>query len=689
MPSYVSPGVYVLEKDISNYPVSLNPSVVGIVGFAGKGPENKATLITNQEQLLALFGKPSEDLEGQGLEAALEILEATNSLYFVRAIVDEVKADASATITMGGCPAVGISALDFGVSEPLYLRVQVTDNTGLSGFPAPKVFSIPAGTSTASQTDALRKIIGTGGDQSIVSIQNDGTNDYLVSKFAGAGTRLHVTASNDAAFTNPADPAYSTSGAIVILNKNSEFTNNESHTALVSGTTFSATGADSLAYLVESLYAGADYNYRLDSAGRVLGNTVEITPLGGKNVRFTVNDAGAAAENFIVSLVGSGTYIEDLINTGEVDTTSDFIKGNLIDNGADFAATELTDFSNKISAIGINYVDGLSGTEALADATPRFVKPVQGTYNLEGGNSGGSGTSDQIKAAIIGESALHTGIYALDYDILNISIACTPDIHDENVQNALITLAETSQNFLAVVSPPYGKDSVQEAIEWSNGLSTERTSAINNSYASIFWPWVKTYDNIEKKDKWYDPAIYGIRQMCFTDSVADAWFAPAGFRRGRLTKPTDVEVDVGQGDRDNMYSGGNAINPIVNFPQQGITIFGQRTAQRTPTALDRINVRRLMILLRKILLNSTQQFVFEPHDPATWEQVAAVVEGLLADIVTRRGIREFKVVCDETTNTPVRIDRSELWCKVLLKPTKAAEIIVFELNLTNQAANLG
>lgn len=689
MPSYVSPGVYVLEKDISNYPVSLNPSVVGIVGFAGRGPENKATLITSQEQLINTFGKPSEDIEGQGIEAALEILEATNSLYFVRAVVDDKKADASAVVPFGACPAVCISSLDFGNTEPLYLRVQVTDNLGVSGFATPKVYAIPAGTAT-DQTTALRKVIGTGGDQTIVSIQNDGTNDFLVSRFAGAGCRMQVTCAESADFTSVGSDSV-VSGALASINKTGDVNTTTVSSIVVSGMTLSSTGADSLAYLTESLYAGADYNYRLDSAGRVLGNTVEITPQGGKNVRLTINDNGAATENFVVSLVGSGTFIEDLINTGEVDTTSDFIKGNLVDDSADFTATELTDFSNKITAIGITQVAAASGSTdtVVTAATPRFVKPIQGTYNLAGGNSGASGTAEEIKGAAIGEAALHTGIYALDYDILNISLACTPDIHDQAVQDALITLAETSQNFLAVVSPPYGKDSVQEALDWSNGLSTERTAAINNSYASIFWPWVKTYDNTEKKDKWYDPAIYGIRQMCFTDSVADAWFAPAGFRRGRLTKPSDVEVDVGQGDRDNLYSGGNVINPIVNFPQQGITIFGQRTAQRTPTALDRINVRRLMILLRKILLNSTQQFVFEPHDPATWEQVAAVVEGLLADIVARRGIREFKVICDETTNTPVRIDRSELWCKVLLKPTKAAEIIVFELNLTNQAANLG
>ena len=176
--------------------------------------------------------------------------------------------------------------------------------------------------------------------------------------------------------------------------------------------------------------------------------------------------------------------------------------------------------------------------------------------------------------------------------------------------------------------------------------------------------------------------------MAYTDEVGDPWFAPAGVSRGALTKPTDVEISVNQGDRDSMYSGGNIINPIVNFPQQGIMIFGQRTAQRDPTALDRVNVRRLMIQVRKILLASTRRFVFEPNDSVTWEKIVNVVDPLMDDIRRRRGLVDYAVVCDETTNTPIRVDRNELWCKVLMKPTKAAEVVVFELNLTNQAAQI-
>jgi phage tail sheath protein FI len=254
----------------------------------------------------------------------------------------------------------------------------------------------------------------------------------------------------------------------------------------------------------------------------------------------------------------------------------------------------------------------------------------------------------------------------------------------------LVTLAEQTQNFIALVAPPYGSvDSVQEAIDWTNGRSETRTASLNSSYAAVFWPWVKVFSVFDGIDRWYDPTIFAARQMCYTDSIADPWFAPAGFQRGRLTKPIDVDVVLNQGDRDSLYSGGNIINPVVEFPQRGITIFGQRTAQRNPSALDRINVRRLMIYLRKVLLASTQSFVFEPNDPITWENIVGAVDPFLDDIRRRRGITEYKVVCDETTNTPARVDRNELWCKILLKPTKTAEIIVFEINVTNQSAKLG
>jgi phage tail sheath protein FI len=310
------------------------------------------------------------------------------------------------------------------------------------------------------------------------------------------------------------------------------------------------------------------------------------------------------------------------------------------------------------------------------------LKVVEGTYNLANGDSGATAAT-----SLIGTPAKKTGIYALDDDSLNISIGIVPGVTDDAVQNAFITLAESSKNFLALVAPPFGLDEVQDAIQWINGQdAATRATALNSSYAAVYWPWVQIFNAFAGAEEYYDPSIFAARQCVFTDAVSEPWFAPAGFRRGRLTKPTDVEIALNQGDRDALYS--NSINPITKDPTTGITIFGQKTTQRAPTALDRVNVRRLMIYTRKVLLELGKPFQFEPNDQFTWELVEESINPFLDDLLARRAIVEGSVKCDSTTNTPARVDRNELWCSVTIKPTKAAETIVFEVNLTSQSATI-
>lgn len=709
MANFVSPGVYVIEKDNSDYPVSINPSVVGLVGFANRGPIDQATLITSAERLTQVFGRPSEDIRGQALEGALEILEATNSLYMVR-VADDTATEATVNVQLGACPAAEITASGFGVSAGLVLKAQVYDENGIAQFNTPKVLTIPASNANVNtQGEAVRQAVGGPFDGAKIFAdfdKNDKTVAYIGGGFAGSSCQLFLSAFESDGVT-PVD-------VLRGLSIGGDPTGSLSSIVYVRGTTLiDGDPAESLVYQVESLYPGAGYNRGIRSDGSYSGTAAVVTRLGSEHAYLGVEDEGAISESFKVGLVSGSTFIEDVINTGLVDTTSEIIQGRLIASGADFDATPLSQFADKISALGHPITakgygpseavytvswDGTFGGGAApgagggipVGATPRFVKLLTGTFSLAGGDSGIPTDEADVDNAIIGDvdQGVKTGIEALDDDTLNISMAAIPGISNPASQNALISKAESTQNFLAVVAPPYAVGGAQEAIEWTNGLGGDRSSAINSSYAAIYWPWVKTFSQYDGIDRWYDPSIFAIRQMCVTDEIADPWFAPAGFSRGRLTKPTDVEVRLNQGDRDAMYSGGNVVNPIVNFPQQGITIFGQRTTQRASTALDRVNVRRMMIVLRKALLASTRQFAFEPNDNVTWEKVTNVVEPLVDDIRRRRGITEFKVICDETTNTPVRVDRNELWCKVLIKPTKSAEIIVFELNLTNQSASL-
>jgi hypothetical protein len=626
-----------------------------------------------------MFGNPNNSIIGQGLEGALEILETTNSLYYIRA-TSSSGVDASATVKMGACPTFALSGDGWGSTSGCTLVLNGTKQDGTKIFTLDTSVTIASGQGITESAVAISNAIGTLDSSKLLSDTQDGVN-FIAGAFAGHMTTLSVSA-----YTPAGDPF----DVLRALTASSDTLAAPASNISISGITYDSGVVNSAAYLTESLYPGTGYNLATDTNGTVTGNSITVVTTGGAKSTLSVNDEGVSQEDFIVGFTTSG-FIETEINTGTEGLKSSYIKGNILDDGgASTFTTGLASIGVKLVANGVN--TGLSGitggTLTPINTDGRFTKLVDGTYTLAGGTDGIPTDAADIADALIGDPSPKTGLQLLDDDLLGVGIALVPGISDQSVQNALVTLAEKNGSFLALLAPPLGTNSAQNAIDWSNGVSTSRTAAITSSYAAIYWPWVKVFSQFDKIDRWYDPSIFAARQMAYTDEVSDSWFAPAGFVRGRLTKPTDVEVRLSQGDRDAMYSGGNVVNPIVNFPQQGITIYGQRTAQRTPTALDRVNVRRMMIIIKKIILQSTGQFAFEPNDAATWGRVTSTTTQLIDPIARGRGISAYSVICDETTNTPARIEKGEMWCKVVIRPTKTAEIIVFELNLVNQSASV-
>lgn len=678
-----SPSVVVLENDQSIYTPNVQSSVVGIVGFADKGPTNKATLITSQNQLLNVFGKPSSNIPGQGLEGALEILEATNQVYFVRAIQStgpNAAAYASATVSLGFCPAVAVSSTaSISEIDAATISYSITDN--FSEVQLTGEVALASATGDSSIKDVLRRQFSSEnvGDAGIFGFE-DGDQFYLAGRYAGKNARLFVSSSESKITFS----AINASGL-------PEATPVPGSSITASGGTAEGTGASSLYVRFYSTYPGAGYNLTSLPDGSIQGVSVEVDSKSVRDV-VTINNNGSLQETLSVNLIpSSNAFIESLLVNDPVNNKSEYVFAEIQRGANGDSFTPENNFAATIDQIGAAFT--YRGV-AQPSATPRFVKLVEGSYNLAGGKSGYSTTGSIVDdwvatagdtSAIIGAAVGKTGIYALDDDGLNISVATIPGITNQQVQNALITLAETSKNFIAVVSPPFGLDNVQEAVEWMNGRGT-RTAALNSSYAAAYWPWVQVFNFFAAADEWYDPAIFAVRQMVFTDSVSEPWFAPAGVRRGRLTKPTNTETDLGQGDKDALYS--NNINPITKEVGTGITVFGQKTTQRAPTALDRVNVRRLMIYIRKVLLQLGKPFQFEPNDKLTWEDVVDTINPFISDLLARRAIVEGAVKCDATTNTPLRVDRNELWCSVTIRPTKAAETVVFEVNLTNQSATV-
>ena len=296
--------------------------------------------------------------------------------------------------------------------------------------------------------------------------------------------------------------------------------------------------------------------------------------------------------------------------------------------------------------------------------------------------------SIELDRVVIGNPALSTGIYAFQNpEAYDFNLLLIPGFASGPVIAQAIQFCENRGDVLYLVDPPIGLRP-QQAIDWHNGmLTSDLVSALNTSFGALYWGWLKVNDQFNGGTIWVPPCGHIAAVFARTDRVAEQWFAPAGLNRGKLSSAIDVEYNPTQGERDALYGSGNAVNPIVNFTNQGIVVWGQRTLQRRSSALDRVNVRMLLIFLKKNLGRTLRSFVFEQNDAATRSQVRNTVDPFLGDIAARRGITAWVTVCNETNNTPERIDRHELWVSVFIKPESCAEHICLNLVTLRTGAN--
>lgn len=270
-----------------------------------------------------------------------------------------------------------------------------------------------------------------------------------------------------------------------------------------------------------------------------------------------------------------------------------------------------------------------------------------------------------------------------------VSLLAVPGISWAGVINEMIDVCAVGRgDCLALVDPPANLKP-QEVMKWHNGqLGTTGAPAVvlNSSYAACYWPWLKTLDSLNEQELWLPPSGFIAEVIAFNDYQADPWFAPAGLVRGRITNVLEAQYKPNQGDRDVLYSGGNAVNPITTFAANGIVVWGQRTLQREPTALDRVNVRRLLIVLRLTIDAAARVLVFQPNDNTLWRRFSNTVNPILEGVRQRRGLVDFKVVMDASTNPPEVIEQNQAVGNIFLKPTKAAEMIVLNFIVTTQAS---
>ena len=215
--------------------------------------------------------------------------------------------------------------------------------------------------------------------------------------------------------------------------------------------------------------------------------------------------------------------------------------------------------------------------------------------------------------------------------------------------------------------------------------AVQQVATIDSNYAATYYPWVKIIDPATNVLQPYPPSSLMMAVYAANDKSAAEWFAPAGLNRGGIESAVAVMDRLNFAERDTLYEG--KVNPIAAFPGQGIVAFGQKTLQRRASALDRVNVRRLLITLKKFIASSARFLLFEQNVASTRNRFLSIVNPYLENVQQRHGLYAFRVIMDESNNTPDLIDRNILYGQIFLQPARAVEFIILDFNLTPTGAS--
>jgi phage tail sheath protein FI len=326
-------------------------------------------------------------------------------------------------------------------------------------------------------------------------------------------------------------------------------------------------------------------------------------------------------------------------------------------------------------------INGFSSYISVADNTgvadTVMPEPQATTLAVASGSNGNA----------VGSSEVITGWDSFaNPDNVDIRIMINAGYVDVAVQNAMKIIAEDRKDCIALLDIPSDQlSSVTSMVNWR-----EVTQNFNSTYTALYAPWVRIFDSYTDKTLNIPPSGYVASQIAFNDAVANPWNAPAGFNRGLLNVIGVTNVFT-QGERDTLYPA--QINPIQNFRGEGIAIWGQKMQQVRASATDRMNVRRLLIILEKSIAISLRTFCFENNDTVTRFRIRSVIEQYMNTLSsggafqTELGDKGYRVVCDETNNTPAVIDRNELHVDIFIKPAKTAEFIQLQVIITSTSAS--
>jgi len=317
----------------------------------------------------------------------------------------------------------------------------------------------------------------------------------------------------------------------------------------------------------------------------------------------------------------------------------------------------------------------------------------------------GSIPSNASGSFIGGVGTLNTGVNAKYYNNIISGVTNTQGLTGSDYTNMIALLGNADDyRYNVLVTPglfaseaPIGASQVTTGINnaqnrgdniyvvdlvpYSSSINTVVTQAAakNTSYAAAYWPWLQTIDPDSAQLVWVPASTMIGGVYAYNDNVSEPWFAPAGINRGGLGNVVRAEKKLSQANRDTLYTG--KVNPIATFPGTGVVVYGQKTLQTKASALDRVNVRRLLIALKSYISQVAQNLVFEQNTIATRNQFLSQVNPYLESVQQRQGLYAFKVIMDDSNNTADVIDRNQMIGQIYIQPTKTAEFIYLDFNI--------
>ena len=494
-------------------------------------------------------------------------------------------------------------------------------------------------------------------------------------------------------FTSKAAYNYFNNGGTTLLVSRAVANAHTSATASVTGS------ADSASFTLNTIAQGNDQN----SATTAADVNGIFTSGSRSNIRYEITNANTSSGTFTVVIRrGDDSDNEKIIleqfNNVNLDPFDSQFIGKVIGtqnttvagSGSGVYVNVDGDYANRSKYVFVsnitetpNYTDGLGNVrvQAFTASVPVNTDAGSGSKGF-GGATGTPGTTPKFGKNISDNNiqGLSADDFTASFYLLNdeqfkyTSIAAPGLWYSGSMTSALDILLTNTKNradSIAIVDLGDYSSSVAEV--------TGRAASLNNSYAASYYPWLLCNDPSTNRLEWVPPSTVIPGVYAYNDKVGEPWFAPAGLNRGALPNVVKTQRTLTKAMRDTLYE--DKVNPIISFPGAGVVVFGQKTLQTKASALDRVNVRRLLINIKQFLDSQSGNVVFEANTQATRNNFLAIVNPYLESVQQRQGLYAFKVVMDDSINTPAVIDRNELVGQVFLQPTKTAEFVILNFNV--------